>query len=605
MVKASLSATRLVICLLPIMASSLVLDVRAQTDECRTIDESSNYTVRAVRVEGRWTPTLDQLGLRQLVGEKYSPTLVSQAQEKVSAYLGKDENKAIESKVIGMYSVLYVRSCVIADDPAKTVDVVIKPIYVRIDLRRIGSNVLPVPRSILPTFYDSVFKPFLVFNPEFAADYDRETGLSPSLGISMNVLDIPRLVSGKGASKKDVRLDLTAWGRKSVENPFYDAAVNLSLTHRRDGRVLEALAIDGQFRADQQPLGQGRHWKNAGRLGASVMIHPDSKTFNRISLGGKYRWAHDRLRHDDESLRTTERAFEARAIVDGRVAGGFSRLAVWVEAASPSNQPASYKRLAGVLGFEKEFGTKNNSIGIEALAGGGRAWGDVPEYARFFGGSSARSFLYENQDSSVITDFPVGPLVRSFGRAQATSASGNGGTSYWHLNLNASIPVSAWSRPLIPKVSIQNNDGSTILLKDKLKGFAIGSAVGGIADTMIDQIIEDLMAQGMSEDDATRKAAEIAQKRAEKIVGKEIKPAVEFIADKANLYALKPLIIFDAARISSISNFDKRTRMAIGGGLQFTVVIARFEAGYLRTLHRMEGDSRGNFIMRLVFQNLF
>src|SRR4030095_7624875 len=276
MVSTSLSSLKFVrLFLLPLLcAAALVLDVGAQTDECRTIDASTNYTVRAVRVEGRWIPPLHKLDLQELVGQKYSPTLVSQAQERVSAYLQKDENKAIESKVLGMYSVLYVRSCVIADDPAKTVDVVIQPIYMRIDLVRVGPNVLPVPRSILPTFYDSVFKPFLVFNPEFAADYDRETGLSPSLGISMNILDLPGLLSGKGASKKDVRLDLKAWGRKSVDNPFYDSAVDLSLSHKRDGRVLEALAIDGQFRADQQPLGQGRHFKNVGRLGASVLIHP-------------------------------------------------------------------------------------------------------------------------------------------------------------------------------------------------------------------------------------------------------------------------------------------------------------------------------------------
>ena len=88
-----------------------------------------------------------------------------------------------------------------------------------------------------------------------------------------------------------------------------------------------------------------------------------------------------------------------------------------------------------------------------------------------------------------MTDFPVGPLIRSFGQAQAASLSARGGTSYLHLNLNVSLPVPGLSRSLIPNVPIENDDGSTILLKDKLKGFAIGSAIGGIADTMIDQII--------------------------------------------------------------------------------------------------------------------
>jgi hypothetical protein len=586
------------------LASGVVPDVRAQTDECRTIDASANYTVRSVKVESRWTPSLDQLDLKELVGQKYSPTLVNQAQEKVSSYLGKDENKAIESKVLGMYSVLYIRSCVLADDQAKLVDIVIKPAYVRVDLQKVGSNVLPIPRSLLPTFYDAVPTPILAFNPEFGTDYDRANGLAPSLNISTNLLDLPKLLSGHGVSKSDVRLDLKAWGRKSVDNPFYNAGLDLSLSRRRDGSMLEVLSIDGHFRADEQPLGEGRYLKNAARLGASMQIHPDSKVFNRISVGGKYRWANNRLVNGND-LKTTEQAFEARTIIDGRPGGGFSRLAVWMDAASPSNQSGSYRRLAGIFGFEKEFGPDNQTVGVEALAGTGRAWGAAPEYARFFGGNSARNFLYENQDSIVMTDFPVGPLIRSFGQAQATSATARGGTSYWHFNLNVSIPVPALSRSLIPNVPIENDDGSTILLKDKLKGFAIGSAVGGIADTMIDQIIEDLMNQGMSEDDATQKAAEIANKRAEKIVSKEIKPTIEFIADKANLYALKPLIMFDAARINAPGSLGNRTRFAFGGGLQFTIVIARFEAGYLRTIRRMEGDSHGNFIMRLVFQNLF
>ena len=467
---------------------SLASSVEAQTGECRTIDESANYTVRSVKVEGRWTPSLDQLDLKGMVGQKYSPPLVSQAQEKVASYLQKDENKAIESKVLGMYSVLYVRSCVLADDQAKAVDIVIKPIYARVDLYKVGSNVLPVPRSLLPTFYDAVPAPLLAFNPEFGADYDRENGTTPSLSISTNLLDLPKLLSGEGVSKSDVRLDLKAWGRRSVENPFYNAGLDLALSRRRDGSVLEVLAIEGHFRADEQPLGEGRYLKNAARLGASIQVHPDSKVFNRISVGGKYRWANNRLVNGDD-LKTTEHAFEARSIIDGRLGGGFSRLAVWMDAASPSKQSGSYRRLAGVFGFEKEFGATNQTVGVEALAGAGRAWGATPEYARFFGGNSARNFLYEAQDSPLMTELPVGPLIRSFGQAQAASATARGGTSYWHLNLNVSLPVPGLSRSLIPNVPIQNDDGSTILLKDKLKGFAIGSAVGGIADTMIDQII--------------------------------------------------------------------------------------------------------------------
>jgi hypothetical protein len=593
------------------------LEVKAQTDdrqtkdECRTIDESANYTVRSIKIEGRWTPSLDKLDLTGIVGQKYSPPLVSQAQEKVSAYLASDENKALESQVLGMYSVLFVRSCAMADDAAKAVDIVIKPAYLRVDLLKVGSNTLPVPRSLLPTFYDATPAPLLAFNPTFGADYDREFGFAPSFNISTNLLDLPELLRGEPVAKSGERVDLKAWGRKSVENPFYNAGADLSVSRNRDGQLVEQLAIDARFRAEEKPLGDGRYIKNAVAVGASVRLRPSSKAFNLISLGGKYRWANNRLASDDGArfLKTTEHAFEGRSIIEGRVGGGFSRLALWMDAASPSAGAGSYGRLAGAYGFAKEFGPNNQTVGIEALTGAGRLWGDAPEYARFFGGNAACNFLYETPDSPVMTDFPAGPLIRSFGQAQAATnlASGDrrGGTSYWHFNLNVAVPIPPLSRSLVPNEQIQNDDGSITSLKEKLKGFAVGSAVGGIADTMIDQIIEDLMKQGMSEDDATQKAAEISTERAEKIVAKQIKPTVDFIADKANIYAFKPMIMFDAARINAPGASGNRTRYALGAGLQFTVVIARFEAGYLRTIRRAEGDSRGNFFMRLVFQNLF
>jgi hypothetical protein len=34
-------------------------------------------------------------------------------------------------------------------------------------------------------------------------------------------------------------------------------------------------------------------------------------------------------------------------------------------------------------------------------------------------------------------------------------------------------------------------------------------------------------------------------------------------------------------------------------------VVAKFEVGYMHAVSRSQGDPRGNFIGRLVFQNLF
>jgi len=79
----------------------------------------------------------------------------------------------------------------------------------------------------------------------------------------------------------------------------------------------------------------------------------------------------------------------------------------------------------------------------------------------------------------------------------------------------------------------------------------------------------------------------------------EIQPAVNYLTDYANIFAVKPLVMFDVARLGGL------TRHAVGGGIQFTLVVAKFEAGYMRTINPLPHEDRGNFVMRIGFQNLF
>jgi hypothetical protein len=74
--------------------------------------------------------------------------------------------------------------------------------------------------------------------------------------------------------------------------------------------------------------------------------------------------------------------------------------------------------------------------------------------------------------------------------------------------------------------------------------------------------------------------------------------------DYAKIYAVKPLILFDAARLSR-PGFPARTNYSLGGGVQLTIVVAKFELGYAHTLRRLSGEPRGNLVARLVFENLF
>ena len=104
------------------------------------------------------------------------------------------------------------------------------------------------------------------------------------------------------------------------------------------------------------------------------------------------------------------------------------------------------------------------------------------------------------------------------------------------------------------------------------------------------------MRQGVTPDEASAQARD---------TWREIQPVADFIADQANLFSVKPLLMVDVAQILGAASGDSRVRVAIGGGLQLTVVVARFEIGYLYAVQRAPGDDRGNLFARLTFQNLF
>jgi hypothetical protein len=297
------------------------------------------------------------------------------------------------------------------------------------------------------------------------------------------------------------------------------------------------------------------------------------------------------MRFTDEasgiSEMTPEQAFTGRLILDGHIAGGFTRLGAWGEVASPDRLTGSYQRFSVLVGYEKELPlATNQTLGIDATFGFGRALGTVPEYARFYGGSWDNDYLYEPPDSTSLQSLPSGPLIRSFGRNQASLSNGSGaftgGDAFWHFNANVSIPIPPWSYPLIP-----NEEMDGISLKQVLKGQL---------NTSKNFIISQLEKRGMTLERATAEADKAVQ---------EVRPAVEFIADQANVYSLKPLVMIDAARLWTSDTTNGRTWVAVGGGVQLTIVVAKFEAGYLRTVRREVGDNGGNFVLRLVFQNLF
>ncbi|HEX6715696.1 MAG TPA: hypothetical protein VF088_01220 [Pyrinomonadaceae bacterium] len=473
------------------------------------------------------------------------------------------------------------------------------------------------------------------------------------------------------ANTSDTKLLLTLKGRKSLAKDFYDTSTKLSFARTKSLNVFQDVRFDLGFTGAHVPQGNGDYFRNALWLDFNTDLRLRR---NIVNVGGGYRWSRNQFFINDGSVPAqlnSEHAFQMRAIGDGSVKQGLVRAAFWFENNSFAGRPGSYQRVAALAGYGKEFviarkkvfheisppeldgpcwtsyadpknpgkTQKNEStIGVEILAGIGRTWGDVPGYARFFGGSPSGQFLYDELNAPNMTRFPFGPVMRSLGENQG--GMGNsilGGTSYWHANVNVSIPVPGWSRPLIPHEWVARSakregdeefDGHVparaIICRDLKSTVKTLVRVSGI-NLMVSQQARDLLTDAQKNDlrltnkdnrtpDEERRLNEAnaalaaakakTQPRIQDLFDNEILPITDFIADHANIFAAKPLVLFDVAQLTPGGSATS-TRYALGGGVQLDVVLARFEFGYVAAIKRAPGDPRGNFFGRLIMRRLF
>lgn len=599
----------LALSLLCVSALTAQTQTRVTCDE--TIQDSQLYKIRSVKADARYSrlPVPPK-------GTLYTNELESRLLNDLKTALDAEQNResiigATAFQIQGTASTVVeldsVTSCVKVLDAEtcraevgqdKCVDIRLDAKSLRFSPTNIGENILSaIPRSNKPTLISHVPKPILAFNPKFGADYDREFGAAQVLQISTNLLDLPKSLRGEALAVQRNRLDLVARGRKSLSNAYYETDARLTFSNSLPSKYFEGVKAEAGFAATHQPYSTGNYLRNAFSFGAGLKIKPDVRPVTDVTVAGKYRWSSNRFfgNNGAPAELMTENALEVRAVLNGRLAKDFLRLGVWFDLASPERQSKSYRRVAGLLGYAKDFGRGNQTVGLETIIGAGRAWGELPQYALFYGGNSTKNFIYEAVDSPVLTSFPVGPLLRSFGSGQATAknrtgTAARGGTSYFHINVNVSIPIPSLSQPLIPSEDLELEDPVTgeptirntrQIIKNQAKS----------GQTILRKIYEK---QGVPQ------AADKARREF-----KSINSALNFLVDQANIYSLKPLFMFDAARINGAGDFDGRTRYGVGGGLQLTLVVAKFEAGYIHTVRRTLGDDRGNFVMRLFFQNLF
>lgn len=594
------------------------------------------------------------------------------------------------------------------------VDVTIKRYFVDVDALNASPYLMLFPRSGLAALYGAMPRPLLALNPDFDAFYDKQFGPSPSIDTATDLLDLPAIFSRDGSATpaptpivvqpspsdeeeatfefggarpssqqeepdivpqpRDTKLLLRLKGHKSLSKAFYDTTTELSFTRTKPFNLFQDVAIDLGFNASRLPQGEGDYFRNAAWLDFNTDVRLRNNMVELINVGGGYRWSRNQLFSDSLPAQiNSESALRVRAIADGMINRGLVRTAVWLESNSFANSPGSYRRLAALAGYGKEFvlarkkdfhqisppeldgpcwtsyadpkqpgeARKNEStIGLEMLAGVGRTWGDVPGYARFFSGSPSGQFLYDELSATTVTRFPFGPVMRSLGKNEGGVGNnfGNlGGTSYWHANVNLSIPVPGWSRPLIPHEWVamsakREGDeefeghvpaGANICrdLKSTVKTLVRVSGTNLMVSQQARELLTDAEKNDLrlsNKDNRTPEeeqrlnhaTAALAAAKAKvqpqiaDLFNNEILPITDFIADHANIFAVKPLVLFDVAHLGP-SGTNTPTRYGVGGGVQLDIVLARFELGYVAALKRAPGDPRGNFFGRLVLRRLF
>jgi hypothetical protein len=496
--------------------------------------------------------------------------------------------------------------------------------------------------------------------------------------------------------QKDTKLLARIKGRKSLTEAFYDTSSGLAFTRTNALSKVQNLALEAKLDAKNVPQGSGDYLANAGKLTFSTEFHSNSGTIKLVEVGGGYRWSRNRFFSGNASVPnvfSTENGFEGRAIADGLLGKGLMRAAFWFDGGSLDRNRGSYQRAAFLFGYAKDFAIprkkdfhlinpsgvsepcwtsypdlkqpkdpnkkpasrKNEqTVGFEMTLGAGRSWGSTPEYARFYGGSPVGQFLYDELNAQSITTFPAGPVIRSLpqgkaGVAISPSNPDSGGTSYWHANVSVSIPVAAWSSPLIPFEWVSASpkkskpdtgvddrrsedkesdghvpEGATICrdLKSTIKTLVGVSGVTLLTAQEARDLLTDDEKKALrfpNDPNATPvqlASAALAQQRYDTLrdqvrpkvkamFDREILPITNFITDHANIIAVKPLVMFDVAHLALQGTGTHNTRYGVGGGLQIDVVMARFELGYMAALNRLSGDPRGSFVGRLVLRRFF
>jgi hypothetical protein len=543
--------------------------------------------VRSVAIEGGWS---GKLSLPLQACAPLTSADILAAMEALQSAINRDQamhagrDEAIEVLYIDVRQQTFARDPSVCQGAAETVDVVFRPYHIRISGDGLADNLLSVPRLPLAQPQEDESALQRILRPRFGMGYDR------AFGSDMTVAVQPRIALGDA-----VTLTPSAQLRKSIDSAYFESsgAVQMKV------RTANAWLPDYRFHlGDEQartPLGDGSRSHSTAELGSGVTVKPFFVT--QLFLDSSVRQVDDRFVAGN--VGTNGRSLSNRVLIDylTPATAGLLRGAVWQSTQHTNVVDANFHQLVVRVGYAQEIPLwqreqPGQSLGVELVAGGGKLWGNAPATNRYFGGGSPVQFMYDDPISAQMLDIPAGPTLRSVGQAQAgldTPAGHVGARAFWHVNMTLALPVPAWSRPLIP-------DEATDIPGPEDKPATLKQILNAQVDVTGPSLMErSLVAQGASPAEAHAQAQKAFA---------EVRPAAHFIINEANIFAIRPLIMIDAAGLSG--DEGKARWLAAGAGFGVTMVTARFEAGYMRTLSVQSTEKKsGALFARLVFENIF
>ena len=580
--------------LFPLLSLVLINKVSAQAKpDCNKITSDMGFTIRSVIIKGRWVPKELQKKIEEQIGlgKLFDPARVDIAREMVRTEIKKgEEHFAI--RLLGSTSVLLISSdiCDVSDSThSRQAEITIRPFYLRIDLYNIGGNILPVPRTLKPSFFSKVPAILLATSPKFGLRNDRQFGPSLNIQTSTDLLHFPGVLK----TSKKLALLLAVDARRSLSAAFHSIATSLELGHPVYANKGFGWSIGLEYTNGLQPVGTNEHRLEQVRFFAGIQGNLRTQFLRKYASGGSVSLMQNRFSIIPGTISNNpENSYAFHALGDGRIGNGFSRMGIWFNAAVPKDNKSlwAYQRLAWRYGYSVSIGRSHNTIDLEANCGLGYCWGTAPAYNQFYAGNALSDFLYTPLKSVQFQSFPEGPVVRSLGEHeggfQTSPGVISGGSSYWNLNLSIAVPIPKWSAPLIPNIVIDEDAGTTVQ-----------QAIKAQSNTAEAYIQSDLVQnRGLTNEEADIEA--------ERIVNKDIRPVINYLADHANVYSIKPLLLFDLAQVNKRGIGD-RLWGAAGAGLQLNIINAKLEIGYMHTLFPKSDGDKGNFLVRFTIQNLY